>query len=433
MRVAFSDMAYQLCIILQFDKLAIQHNRFGTAATQLFPLMASRLEMPFEFVAQSYAVSFYVFLLLVFLLAVLLGSTRMAIVSVLSAILLTADTFFWAPSDLSIGLGLICLGFALLEYAARESVWHWTLAVSAAVFATAAFVHPLVIFPFVFTCGYFCIKSNAEMPRKLVIGAFLFFIGVYLVKKFYFATEYEAEAMERLERVKQLFPNYLTLDTNIELLRNCLTLYYWLPITLGMVNVYYVIKRNWKMLLFVNVYLIAYLLLINVTQANVNVLRLYVESMYLPLALMLCVPLVYDVFPTLQLKQVLSPFLLLVFLTFGVRIGTISLPFQQRLDWVVRKTVEHRNEKLVVPSANLPMDTLIMAWALPYEAWIISMARNGSVTSLLAADDPSAWHSQLFRRDGWFTPWDVRPYSELPNRYFNFPDSSSSYKLVDKL
>lgn len=60
-RTVFMDASYIVFSIVKDGKLAIQNFRFGSAFTQLFPLITLKLGLPLEKIILSYSVGFVIY------------------------------------------------------------------------------------------------------------------------------------------------------------------------------------------------------------------------------------------------------------------------------------------------------------------------------------------------------------------------------------
>ena len=137
LRVAFTDCAYTLFLILYEDRLQIQHNRFAEFMTQGFPLLASRLDLSLLRVAQVYSAGFVLFYAAVFaVIAFVLKDRFMAVAVFLLCVLMTTDTFFYPPGQLTHGIAWMLLGCAMFRYV--ETAW-WTAPIVYLVMFAAAF------------------------------------------------------------------------------------------------------------------------------------------------------------------------------------------------------------------------------------------------------------------------------------------------------
>ena len=434
LRVVFIDMAYHLFEILRHDNFTIQNHRFAAFATQSVPLLLSRVAVPLETLAVAYSLAFPIFYFLVFLLCwLVLKSPRVAMLMLFANILIVTDTFFWIQSELPQGIAWMTLGLALLDRSERKWPVLLESTIAVVLIITAAFAHPLLVFPFGFIVIFILLHNSSGFDRWKVLGAGLLFAGVALIKKRHFQTEYDEKAMEGVKLLEELFPHYLTLETTKEFIKDCFTIYYWLPIVLILVAVYCIAKKQWLTLLWVYGFFAGYALLVCVSSSANPPQRFYIENMFLPLGLIVAVPLVFELLPWLQNKRLDLAFTALIILTFFIRIQFASEPFTERLTWVKGFTEKFGEKKLIVATSALPVDTLLMTWGIPYETWLVSMYKNGTVSSLNSSDNPDQWRWALDRRDAWITQLELVPYNELPSRYFNFTDSVSTYKIVDGL
>jgi len=90
----------------------------------------------------------------------------------------------------------------------------------------------------------------------------------------------------------------------------------------------------------------------------------------------------------------------------------------------------HSNEKLLIDKTQVPADKLVMIWATPYEFWLLSTIENGRTASIIIAEDANALEWGTHTSSEWLSTWGTFKYSDLPQRYFKFHDSSSNYRIV---
>jgi len=67
---------------------------------------------------------------------------------------------------------------------------------------------------------------------------------------------------------------------------------------------------------------------------------------------------------------------------------------------------------------------LQMVWATPYEIWLLSTIKTGETKSMVLIDNPEELNWARDRNKSFITKWGVFDYENLPERYFNFQDTS---------
>ncbi|MBK8146418.1 MAG: hypothetical protein IPK62_16260 [Bacteroidetes bacterium] len=151
-RVAMCDAAFQFFSILKEDSFAIQIGRYGVVGTQIFPLLASKLNLPLSVVSLSYSLSFIIFYFSVFLLVlVLFKNEKMALVILLFSTLMVRHSFYWVQCEFVQGAVFTLFYLALMEWILqKEKVPFWFFLVSPFFLITIVYFYPLLLFIMLF-------------------------------------------------------------------------------------------------------------------------------------------------------------------------------------------------------------------------------------------------------------------------------------------
>jgi hypothetical protein len=288
--------------------------------------------------------------------------------------------------------------------------------------------HPL-IFPFAFSLVF--LFQRGARPLKIVIAASGFYAIVYLVKSKLVTVSYDDGVFMRLGNFRRLFPNYLDIAAHRNFLSYCSNIFYLLPLSLAAIIIVYIIKRQWLVLLFVIGSFIGYLLLINITFPDGDGAAFYMENMYLPLAVMLAMPLAFDVVPLLgKYKRSLMSGMALVLLISLLRIYNGHNIYTARINWERKYLAENVNKKLIVHGHKVPKDTLLMLWGTPYEFALLSSVEQGRTASVIIADDAQNYEYAHAQNKSLITTWDIFKCSDFNKEYFRFADTVSNYTIV---
>lgn len=403
---------------------AIQNYRFGAFLTQALPLVGIKAGASLHALMLIYSLSFVLLHFGVFAFCGLaLKAWRPALILLIANALFATDTFYWIQSELPQGLALSVLLFAFAE---RASGRFGTAFAACAVALTpvVAFMHPLLIFPVMFWIAYRLLDRAS--PRLLILVALAYLLSV-AVKTFFFKTAYDSSAFEGLKNFREHFPNYFRNYANKRLLLRCLGPYVLLPVAFVGVVWWQARKKNWLKLALVGLSVLGYGLLINVSYPNKETTAFYIENMYLPIGLMLGVPLVYDILPRHLGKGRTSWIALAVVLFALIRIGGAHRPYAQRLAWLRNAVFQKLSEKRILPASQTPQELLLMDWGIPYEAWLLSTSERNTSASLLVASDPEKFSGEMGNTEHFLTPWGSHSYASLPTQYFMFRNTSAGY------
>ena len=443
-RTVFADVAFHTVTILKKKAFFIQNQRFVAMFSQIFPLAAERLHLPLKGVLLAYSLGFIVYYSAIFVACTAwLRQWQMGLVMLLLSTLLVTDTFYWVQSELPQGLALLVFIFALLlRGRAPDGLAGWQLGLLFVLWFTVLFAHPMLQFAVFFLLLFFA-NNNAATARihPHLWAASAVFVGLILLikNKVFGPAGYDAAAMERSENLYNLFPHYVNLASNRDFLLWCLGDYFLLPLAFLVAVVFYFWQKKWYKMILLSGFFLGYLLLVNVSFAKGDN-RFYLENLYLPLALMVAVPLTFDLLPYCLVQQNANPVRIkwafgALALLLGIRLFQITAahqPWTARLDWeqeLLSTTVNLPQPKIILPQSQVPMDKLIMSWGTSFEFMLLSSLENPRQTRLIAIDeDPAHLQWATDQRRSIITEWEVWPYDDLPKRYFE-PQDTSLYDL----
>jgi len=429
-RIAILDASYQLFSVLRKGNFAIQNFRFGAFFTQAFPLFGSKAGFTLPTVMKLYSLSFVFYHTTIFVLSLLwTKSPKFGVVILLFSIFITTHTFYWIQSELIQGLVLLLLFFSYVQYAFSnietiEKTNFWGFSVSMVFTFFLVFIHPLVLFPFLFLAGFFYLHNTVN--KQILLNLCGAYIIVFIFKTVFFKVAYDSSAMGGLKNFLTLFPDYFTLTSNKNFIRYIFTDYYLIPISFILLVYFYIKQQDFKKLSLFLVFFVGYLLLINVTQAK-GAEQFYIESLYLPLSIMLIIPLVFDVKKLLPAKYWM-PVLILVVSVRLTHIGLAHTTYTKRVNYLktyVKENNTPKTKKIIVDPSYFSKDILKMTWASPYEFWLLSTIYTGKTQSVLISEKPEKLAWAIPTRDAFVTPWGVFKYEDFPNRYFNFQDTNA--------
>lgn len=434
-RTAFTDIAFHLFFIVRHHEFPVQNFRFGAVLTQLYPFLATKLSLPLGSIMMSYSIGFiFYYFLCYFFCGVVLKDYKMGLVLLLSQVLFVSHTFYWMQSELPQAIAFCTVFFAFLnKYShientfARLVSWLWILFS----IITLGFFHPLLMFPFSFILFFFLSRKEGSIDWKMLVAAAILFAAVLFVKKTYYKTAYDEQAMEGAKKLISQFPHYFRIYSNKRFLKNCLTVYYWIPVISLIITAVYIKQGKWRSLVLFGAYMLAFLLLVNISYQDPATTTFYLENLYLPLGIFLAVPLVYDILPALRIKHVYI-LIAVIAITGVVRIFGTHTIYTRRLNAEKALMAKYDNRKTIIKASLLPNDTFMMTWGIPYEAWLLSTSAHNKAASLAALDDPFQFKEATSDTKVFITAWEAVNYQYLPAKYFPFKDTSTVYQIIDK-
>lgn len=424
-RTAFIDISFHLFSILKDGDVAIQNNRFGSFFTQVFPLIGSKLGLSLKSLAILYSLAFVICYYSIFVVCTqVLKSEKFGIAMLLLSTLMVTDTFYWIQSELPQGLAFLILYFAFLlhtEKVEQKYNWCWYPLLGVMCYALV-FFHPLMLFPFLFCSVYFYIHNDSN--KGLLKASLLFFILLLAIKSLVFKTNYDSNAMGRIDNLIRYFPNYFSLESNqLFLLALCKKYYLLLMALVGLIFYYWKNQKRLKLYLLVS-FFIGYVMLINISYPD-GALAFYIENLHLPLAVMVGVPVAFEFFP-LKNTRWYAIFAVVLLLRVS-HMGFHHTFYTDRVSYLRNYMLENTSSsesKMMIDKKYFPLDTLLLTWASPYEFWLLSTIELGETRSIVITPNVKKLNWIREERKEFITVWGSFKYEEMPEEYFIFNDTS---------
>ncbi len=421
-RTVFVDIAYHTFYIIKDQKFAIQNYRFGAAITQIFPLVATKLNLPLNNILLTYSACFIIVYAAVYTIIIYpLKNIQLGWVLIGYLTLMMSDTFFWIQSEYQQGCALCILFFATVLYKNDFSGYLFFI-IQVVLLVTVSFMHPLLIFVFSFFIIYFYLNKNITL--KSAVFWFILYMLAWLFKSIFLKTSYDSGKMGGLNNIINYFPKYHNATSIKYFFKACLADYF-LFVVLFLANVFYFLKTKQLLkTLFFIVSVTGYWFIISISNADIPN-DFYIQSMYLPLGIMIFTPLFFEIVPTI--KKELLLFFVIAYLS--VRLFFIidaGKWFTERLAWN-KKFVAYAqtlgNNKFIIQEELVPDDKLGINWGASFETLILSSLNNpDSATTILIHPNPSQFN-WLQRTDAFLTPWDIWYGDDIPKKYFNLKDN----------
>ncbi len=437
-RMLFIDAPHIFFRVVNDGVFRIEENRYGSFITQLFPLIGSKLHIPFKLLLVLYSMSFYLFYLTVALLLVFkYRNYGLAIVFGLYLTLFVSDTFYWPNNEVHQGMGWLLLAFALNFYiATKNRPLYIAIPIFALSFSLAIWTHPLIMILVVFLWSFFWI-GNISWPydRKMSI---IYFALILLACGYkYYQGMHRGYDGTKIGLVSNFdFKQLSSLLSSKQLkffLTNIVT-HYWLFTALFAAGLIGLLSAK-RFLLFALtlVFAFGYVMLVCIAFTDLSGNRFYIESEYMPLSVICCIPFVYFVLP----KQQMRPAVVLMVIAFSVRlvyIFTAATPFTNRvamLDSMINKMRDKNISKAIIPWPVAGLDSaLIMNWGAPVESIMLSKLKGEVPQRTFIFLTPDLMFiTRNMGNDTLLGCWEKRPPSRINSYYFQ-PDRSGPYKEV---
>ncbi|MDR3681616.1 MAG: hypothetical protein P4L41_16730 [Flavipsychrobacter sp.] len=428
-RTIFTDVSFLLFNIIRTGSFVLDVTRLGAALTQVFPLLAVKASLSLNHVLLAYSLAFTIYYFTCYVICgLVLKRYDFALLILLLNILFVTDTFYWIISELPQGIVLMIVCFAYMKSSHMIKPHTRAYVLLSLGIVSVAFFHPLVIFPFYYTLVFLLLRNETPPTRKALYGAGILFLPVMAIKS-YFLPPHDQQSIQEAGNLFKLFPHYLRLHSTKQFLHWSVTKYYWIPITAAAnIIVLTGLRQWWKLLLFLLSGI--YILLVNATYPSPDITALYMENLYLPIAVFIGLPFVFDVLPVLQKKKLAVPIVLVIIITGCIRIYNGRIPYVTQLNWERKYLVANGNRKLAVFDNCVPKDTLIMTWATPYEFWLLSTTEQHKTASIIVIDNVKQYDWAFGDKHSFIGAGQVFHYAELSPKYFLFTDSTTGYTLI---
>lgn len=434
-RALFVDIAFQTFLMINEGTVQVMVHRFGAALVQVLPLLAIKLEAPLAVVSFCYSISFTLLFLLVYHLIVrYFKNDYLGWSLVFLYTLMIFDGFYWPPSELQQGLAMLLLFWAfLLRYPNMDRAWCWMVIVPAQV--ALAYYHPLVFIPFFFLWAFFALHFKQSLWHKRYwLFAALMVLILALKSKFspnwYDAAKY-ASFMDNLEAY---FPNYLALPANIKFLENCGSVWYFFPLLLFGNTAHYLRRRSWLKLGLMWATCLGFLLLVHIGSPSASY-RFYFEITYMPLMVFVGLPFMFDVaYRLLPEKKLIWLFAAAMIW----RLSAIAIhhqPFTARLHWLetnaTKAAAQENTNRLLWNYDDVPMDTLLMTWGIPYETLLLTaMEHPDSAKTIYVSTDFQRYEQELQTDTVFLSDFKSYPSSRFNSRYFRL--QNRPYRKIER-
>lgn len=205
--------------------------------------------------------------------------------------------------------------------------------------------------------------------------------------------------------------------------------YYWsLILTILVTMLAGIFKKKWFFVVFLPLFTMSYFLFIHWTHPEAE--PFYLENLMLAIPAVTAFVLVsifwnnsHTDFSLLHVG--FASFLVLLFV---LRIVHVSAYYKKRIQLYSNLIAQHKEQKIMIPSANLPRPYLLFAWPTAYEVWMHSTLQHGITASVLFFDDTTKFN-QSYSSTHQFRGLRNYPYDSLLSPYFVWTDSTSAYQI----
>jgi hypothetical protein len=428
-RTVIPDAAIYLFTMVRSHDFAIVHNRYIAVIPELLPWLAIKAGLSLSGIALLYSLSYCAFYFCCYLCCGWMFKNKpLALVLLLYLILFGTHTHYWAISEQSLGMGLVCVSLAASLHA-YSNKWLAIIGrlLAAVCLVFVAFAHPLLIFAVLFALLF--LWKEQTKNRKLLLAWIGFYFIAVAYKFIFYSVPYEANSMLGINNFISLFPDYYNLFSSQRFLQNCVGKYWAIPLSFVAIIITYAYKKQWYRLIIFLSFFLFFLLLVNVSFPDSYVQELYIENLYLNLGWFIALPLVYDVFPFLPIRRVAFPAFSLLVLLCLFRIWEMHHFYTGRVNWERRMVKKSEGQKWILESGKLPQDTMIFNWCIPYEIWLLSTMEQRRTASIVVHESPGLMPGEASDDPRFFMCTTEKfEYHNLSPQYFPFKDTTSVYQ-----
>ncbi len=379
-RMLFLDAPHVLFRIINQQQLQIAEYRYGSFITQIVPLAGTWLHLPLRWLMILYSASFNLFFLAAG--AICYSKYKRYDLVILLAFyntLFVTDTFYWTNNEVHQGVAWLTIAYG--AYTAKQTngnILLWIL--TAVLFTLAIWTHPLVMLPALFLWFFYLIDKQLPVNKTTAAASIILLVLAYC--KFYQGQHhgYDSGKIELVTELKGDKVKHLFSSPQLKMFVNSCLTRYWLFLVLAGWGLISLVKRKAYVLAGYTILCSAgYIVLLVITYWEVDNLRFYMESEYMPLTLIACAPFVYYTLPALKKQQA---FLLLT-LVFGIKLVYIvysAAPFKERLT-LMEGFNRQMKEKGVTKMIGTHIDgntnqKLLMNWGMPVESMMLSQLQG---------------------------------------------------------
>jgi hypothetical protein len=423
-RTVMCDAAFQLFSILHEDGFAIQINRFGAAFTQVFPLLASKMNFSLDMVARVYSLSFIIYYFIVFLI-ILLGfkNEKMALVVLLFNTLMVRHSFYWVQCEFVQGAVFTLLYLTVIEHVLKqEKVPRWFYILTPFFLVTIIYFYPLLLFIMFFGMAFFILNYPAKW--RFLVGILAVYALMFVVKLKYLNNFYDSKSMEGIGNIFSKFPHYFDLPSFHQFYRYVINDYYFMVLFWVLTLAYLLYKKYYLHALLMSISLWGVCFIIHINFAN-GVEQFYIESQYLLFMVFVGMPFAYFLMQSVKLKPFMIGLLCFSLSISMLRMVVTQHGYAKRVEYI-RSIVAESPTKRIMPITSLNQSLLKFTWGLPFEVWLLSTIEHHQTRSVAYEEKEHQYDDLLSNSQKMISLMGIYDYHALNTRYFMM-DSTSFY------
>ena len=414
----FADGAYYLVQLVNRGTFAIEHGRFISMLSQVWPLLAVKLGLPLRAVLMAYSLGDVLYYYLVFLSVLYILKDKEG--ALLIILLLTVGimyTFYCPVTELLQGLALLVLFDSLLKSTYRSSLPGKALLL--VLMVTVLYSHPLSFIVFFFLVGFRLIRKDIG-PGKNMVNLILVAIMTVILKlkglDDYDASKIQYHTDPHTHAYKQLF--------SLTYMKEFLPFFlkeYWMVVCAALFTLsWYIREKQYSKALYTSLAAGGYVALMVCTH-YAPYLSNYSERMYLPVVPIVFIPLVLDLLreagPGLR-RGILAVLFIFIFIRIGI-IYTFGKVYEHRVS-VLRQMMSSLpdvSRRFVWSQESADVSGIEAGWSVPCETLLLSSLEGKKNTKVFYIS----------------TDWNLYKQGKNKNKYIGKRDSIVNDTVVNPL
>lgn len=418
------DASYHLFSMIKSNSLALQNYRYSAIFTQIPILFGLKMNISLESLTKLYSLSLILPWILTHAIIVFIYKNyRLSLLYIFCYFIMMSHGFFFAHGEIFQGFAFFLLWLAhLLKYKKDLNLGrpiHVFIMVGLSFFLI--FSHPLLVIAITFALAFLWLDKQLENGELIKIAILLCLI--ILLNKLFFSNRYDYGAMSNLKNIFSLFPDYFTLQSFKNLPFYFYNDYYLVIIAGFIILFYYLRNREFAKLMVFLTFFIGVVFIVSVSYPN-GAEQFYLEGQYSVLALVVGLPLSFDVYNFLKTRGSIIV-ILVIFFSFIYRLENNCKFYKNRIAIYEDIILVHKNTKLLFLSNSLLLKQLGMTWGSSFETWLLSTIKTGKSSSIIITSHPDKFKESVDKKNVWMTEWETIDYENLNPKYFVFRDTGT--------
>lgn len=413
-RVALLDSAYQIFLMINDGRVEVMTNRWPVVIFRWLPYVALQCNASLALILMLHSISYPLYQAIIFfLLFQVLKKPKFALLWILSICAMISETFYWCPSDLQQGLGLVLLLHAMFE-SKRPSKKVIRLGIIGILVVMILFIHPLLLFPLGFISGYQFLDGRKNKMHYVYLT--LAFVSAWLIKAKWISNWYDIAKQEEFAQHFQTYKSAIwSIPTHAAFGSELVYKYHFLLLFLFISAFLLVRSKKWLSLLLLLGSSLIYILIVHLSNP-IPEFPFYREAAYIPLFIFAGYPLLQLI--SLDPKSIRIGLIAIVLMSF-IRIYLTGHQYRQRVEWIQKTVMQTDCDKRLIESSELPSQIIKMDWGLPYESLLISQVTLRNSKTIYPVTDSEDINQLLEQKDRFHHRFREMKINELHPKYFN--------------